>query len=230
MLFTLVLVGCSGEAGETTTTSTVVTSTSAQAATTTTPPTTTTTVGITTTSTAQGEEVPSGLQVFGGPEVGFTLWVPAQWVAMSSEDFDPQALAGILGDSFDPAVVDMVEATFAGGGLLFAMDPVPTGQFFDNVNVIRAPASGFTAEGVANVLGAQMEQMANAEDVVAEVVDVPAGQAARVSYRLPDFGSEGVLYQIFTEDAEWVVTFSVADFDTFDHDVDELIASFQPVP
>jgi hypothetical protein len=170
------------------------------------------------------------LQVFGGPEVGFTMWVPEEWVAISSEEFDPEALADILGDSFDPAVADMVEATFAGGGLLFAMDPTPTGPFFDNVNVIKAPVSGFTAEGVANVIGAQMEQMANAQDVVAEVVELPAGEAARVTYRLPDFGSEGVLYQVFTEDAEWVVTFSVADFDNFDHDVDELIRSFQPVP
>lgn len=230
MLFAMILAGCAGSAGETTTSPSVTSTNAPQVTTTTTPPSTTTSIAPATTSTVQAAQAPAGLQVFGGPEVGFTMWVPEQWVAISSEEFDPEALADILGDSFDPAVADMVEATFAGGGLLFAMDPAPAGQFFDNVNVIRAPVSGFTAEGVANVIGAQMEQMANAEDVVAEVVEVPAGQAARVTYQLPDFGSEGVLYQIFTDDAEWVVTFSVADFDTFDHDVDELISSFQPVP
>ncbi len=143
---------------------------------------------------------------------------------------DAEALTEALGDAFDPAVLEMMETAFASGSVLFAMDPVPKSDFFDNVNVLRSPASGFTAEGIANLLAAQMEQMVNAQDVTAEVVTLPSGDAARVSYRLPDLGSEGILFQIFTDDAEWVVTFSTGDFETFEYDVDEMIDSFRPIP
>ena len=232
LLFTLILLGCSGEAGETTTTSAVVTSTSAPAPTTapptTAPPSTTSTVAATTTPPLA--EAPAGLEVFGGPDVGFTMWVPEGWETMDPSNFDPDVLAEALGDSFDEAIAEMVEGSFASGALLFAMDPSQTDGFFNNINVISVPATGFTADGVANMLAAQMEELVNAEDVTAEAVEVAAGEAARVTYSLPDFGNEGVLYQIFADDTEWVVTFSMADVDSFDHDVDELINSFQPVP
>lgn len=170
------------------------------------------------------------MTVFGGPEVGFTMLVPEGWVTMGADDFDTEALADALGDGFDPAVIEAMETAFASGSVLFAMDPVSKSEFFDNVNVLKSPASGFTAEGIANLLAAQMEQMVNAQDVTAEVVALPAGDAARVSYRIPDLGSEGILFQIFTDDADWVVTFSSADFGAFEYDVDEMIDSFTPLP
>jgi len=196
------------------------------------PTSTTSTSTIPTTSTTElvVSEAPSGFQEFGGAEVGFTMWVPEGWVTLGGEDFDPEAIAEALGDSFDPDTFQMVESAFAGGGLLFSLNPVSVDEFHNNINVIQSPPSGLTAQDLVDPTVSYFEDNLGATQVEAAVVEVAAGEAVRVSYLFPQIGNEGVIYQVVTEDATWIVTFSAGDINAIGFDISELIDSFQPIP
>jgi hypothetical protein len=180
---------------------------------------------------AESAVIPSGYEQFNGD--GFTVAVPAEWVSLGPDDLDFGEVvdAGVeeagLEDEF---LAEAAASAFEQGGLLMAFDFVNSSpSFVDNINVIRLPSSPLSPSGMAEVTEAQYEAF-GATDVGSELVTVPAGQGAVITYTLPQFGNEGISLIVLGEEYDWVVTISASDLVTATIDADVVFDSFRIVP
>ena len=184
--------------------------------------------GSTTTTEADDADVPDGFQLVEGD--GISLAIPEDWVQIDASDAEltPEELAE-LDPGADAALLEQGLAAFRQGAVLVATD-VSGEEFADNVNVLAAPA-----EIPVDVLESQGEQEIEAVGgEVQEVVQVelPAGEAVRMTYTLdgvaPDgtpFTVSGIQHYIPIDGRTYIITVS-SDSDPSDI-ADPMAESFQ---
>jgi hypothetical protein len=155
--------------------------------------TTTTTEAETTTTTSEAEttttteatpdvDVPDGFQLAEGD--GILVAVPSSWLAIDLADGEFEALldeAVAANPDLDGVLDEQVRAIAAQGAVFFAIE-VGDAEFATNANIIKVPGAipddaseldGVARQGIAQFGG-------DVQDV--STVDLPAGEALRVTY------------------------------------------------
>jgi hypothetical protein len=226
---TILVAGCGSESAGSDTTVLPSTATTWETADPLTPSTTTATTTTLETTTTLSQPASAGLVGFDGSALGFRMLVPEDWTAVTPSDLvsDTEFTEAMV-EAVGEETAELVNAVFSSNGVLFAIDQIPRNGVSDNVNVIRSPSSGIGIEEAERLNREQMEAL-GAENIEAEIVTVPAGEALLFHYDLPQFGNQGISTTIFTDVAEWTITISYSDTVGLGFDPFEIINSFQVV-
>lgn len=175
--------------------------------------------------------VPTGYELYDGTTEGFQLVLPTGWTTFGPDDLDYGEFFEGAEDEVDLGGLEQELASgFDQGGVLMAFDfENSPPEFVDNANVLRVPATPLSPSGYAKVITQQFEGF-GATDVVAEVVTVPAGEAVRLTYELPQFGNVGYSLTVPGDEWDWAITISVSDPKTMTVNPDAVFDSFRVVP
>jgi len=150
-------------------------------------------VGVSGPLLAQDPEQETGQEpvVLGGrvevPSAGYALTVPDDWVAIYPSADDAAAITDAL-SGIDPELATTLEAALAGGvGFSFlAFGTTDETGFRDNCNVIDYPTEGATLGLALATDTAALASMGEAlvGEPVATIIELPAGESARLDYAL----------------------------------------------
>lgn len=158
-------------------------------------------------------DLPDGWKVIEGD--GVTVAVPEEWIDVPLEDFEmgSEDFQELMPEA-DEAMLNQAAAVVQQGGVLLAFGP-PEDGFTDNLNILRLPVEAELdqlereAELGMQALGAEMHSL--------DRVDLPVGEAIRVSYtaefQSPEgpFSVEGVQLYVPVEGATFVLTISAVE-------------------
>jgi hypothetical protein len=113
---------------------------------------------------------------------GFAMTLPDGWTRVDLSAGDLEAImnaAGDLDEDLAQAYSDQIAALVGAGLVIFAFGPdAATGT---NVNVLAIPSMGVSLDLIEQLNTSQIEQLAEG-DVVAERVQLPAGEAVHFEY------------------------------------------------
>ena len=162
---------------------------------------------------------------------GFSIAVPSGWTPFGPEDLDFGELFEAAEEEVDLGILEgQLAAVFEQGGLLMAFDfENARPEFVDNLNILRTVASPLTASGLNRISVEQYEQF-GATNVESEVITVPAGEGALITYTLPQFGNDGFSLTVLGEEYDWTITISVRDAQAMAIDPDVIFDSFRILP
>ena len=176
--------------------------------------TTTETDDTTTTTESDDEDVPDGFTLVEGD--GVSLVVPDTWEQI--EAGDASLSEEELAEAFPGADQELLQqglAAFQSGAVLVAID-VSGSEFANNVNVIESP-SEFELDFLEVQGRQEIEAVGGVVDEVTRV-DLPLGEAVRVTYTLdgftPDgqgFTVQGIQHYVPFDGSTYIVTVSAVE-------------------
>jgi hypothetical protein len=164
-------------------------------------------------------QLPAGYRLVERVSPAFSIGVPEQWTELDAgaQDVD-QAMNDFVQQN--PGLSDTIEAarqSFSQGGVLFAVDLSSPASFKPTITIARAPGSPGDLGAAASMFEAQLESI-GAQDVVAELVELPAGPALRIQSTLTFAGAGGtpasmqtLQFVVVADGATWVLNLSSGD-------------------
>lgn len=157
---------------------------------------------------AGSPDTPAGYVTYDGLTEGFRISLPESYVAFGPDELDYEELFGEVPEGTIDGLEDQVAQIFSFGGVLMAFDLDDLNDtFMENMNILRIPSASTPVNLYMSSAKLQMEGI-GAEVISAEIVDHPDGDAIRMEFRAPEFGSSGWNFTVLTDEYDWTITIS----------------------
>ena len=176
-----------------------------------------------------GGDAPDGYQRVSAP-AGFSMVLPGDWEVVDGADLDGEDVAAAIQAEF-PELAGMtaeLEAVAGQGVVLWAFDFGGSAPgFVDNINVIKAPRMGLSAESLQQMNLSQFEQFFGVRPRSSIRTSLQGYEVVSIEYSLTSLGTKGSGAIVLTDDTQWVVTLSVSPASEIDFDFDLLVDLFR---
>ncbi len=175
----------------------------------------------------ESPDAPTGYFTYDGLTEGFRVSLPESYVAFGPDELDYEEIFAEVPDELLQGFEDQAAQIFSFGGVLMAFD-VASGAdgFVENMNILRIPTSSTPVNLYMSSAKLQMEGI-GAEVISAEVVDHADGDAIRMVFRAPEFGSSGVNFTVLTDEYDWTITISTGLNEDLQIEPDVVFDSFR---
>jgi len=179
--------------------------------------------------TEVGGDAPVGFQRVTNSGAGFSMVVPSGWEIVDASEVDADEIVAAGASAF-PELADMSDemtAALAQGVIFWAFDfESGSADFVDNINVIKAPRQGASAEALRDLNLAQLRQVAT--NVTAAIETSLQGyEVVVMEYSLPAYGLIGIGALVLTSDTQWVITLVASSRNPLDFEFDTVIDLFR---
>jgi len=173
---------------------------------------------------------PDGYQRVENSSEGFSMVVPAEWAILDADDIDADDfIAETVGSM--PELAGMEEelrGAIDQGVVFWAFDfDDPQTGFINNINVIKAPRGGMSAEALQELNAQQLASMFGTQPSSKLGTSLQGYEVVRMEYAVPAYGVRGIGALVLTDDTQWVITLAITQGTALDFDFDVLVDLFR---